>query len=220
MEESMIVKYIGHSCFLFKSNEGLSVLTDPYKSGAYGGALTYGPILDTADIVTLSHEHEDHAELNSLSNQPLVVRGDCRALGLNFDLVETYHDQSEGRERGKNRAILFTMNGIRICHLGDLGHILSPEQVEKIDKVDILLLPVGGRFTIDPREAVQVVEQINPKIAIPMHFKTDKCGFPIQPAEAFLNGKNSVKRSPTSEVVFSKEDLPETCTFLYIPPSN
>jgi L-ascorbate metabolism protein UlaG (beta-lactamase superfamily) len=216
----MIVKYIGHSCFLIKSNNGISVLTDPYKSGAYGGALTYGPIADSADIVTLSHEHEDHAELGSLPNQPLVVRAECRALGVGFDRVETYHDQSEGKERGENRVFLFTLDNIRVCHLGDLGHVLTPEQVEKIDKVDILLVPVGGRFTVDPREAEQVVEQINPKIAIPMHFKTDKCGFPIESAEAFLCGKNNVKRSPTSEVVLTQEDLPEARTILFIPPSN
>lgn len=216
----MIVKYIGHSCFLIKSSTGVSVLTDPYKSGAYGGALAYTPIADSADIATLSHEHEDHADLGGLPNQPLIVRAECRALGVDFDRVETYHDQSQGKERGENRVFLFTIDNIRVCHLGDLGHVLTPEQVEKIDKVDILLVPVGGRFTIDPREATQVVEQIDPKIAVPMHFKTDKCAFPIESAETFLRGQNHVKRSPTSEVVLNKEDLPATRTILFIPPSN
>ncbi|MBN2328218.1 MAG: MBL fold metallo-hydrolase [Candidatus Omnitrophica bacterium] len=216
----MIIKFLGHSCFFIQSDDGTSILTDPYKSGAYGGALTYEPIAESADIVTLSHEHEDHAELNSLPNQPLIIRADCRALGLVFDVVDTFHDNVGGKERGANRVILFSIDDIRIAHLGDLGHILTPEQVEKMGEVDVLLIPIGGRFTIDPDQASQVVKQIHPKIAIPMHFKTDKCGFPIERVDTFLQGKSNVKRSPTSEVVLRKEDLSQDPSILYIPPSN
>ncbi|MGC9326948.1 MAG: MBL fold metallo-hydrolase [Candidatus Hinthialibacter sp.] len=216
----MIIKFLGHSCFFIQSDNGTSILTDPYKSGAYGGALTYEPIIESADIATLSHEHEDHAELNSLPNQPLVVRAECRTQGIVFDMVETFHDNVEGNERGGNRMILFSIDDIRIAHLGDLGHILMPEQVEKMGEIDVILIPIGGRFTIDPDEASQVIEQLHPKIAVPMHFKTDKCGFPIEDVNTFLQGKSNVKRSPTSEVVLRKEDLPQETTILYIPPSN
>ncbi len=216
----MIIKYVGHSCFLIKSNSGTSVLTDPYKSGAYGGALTYAPIADCADIVTLSHEHEDHADLHGLPNQPLVVRTECRAMGLNFDVVESFHDNAQGKDRGRNRIFLFTMDDIRFAHLGDLGEVLTEEQIQELGKIDVLFIPVGGRFTIDPVEATRVVEQLNPKIAIPMHFKTEKCGFPIEEVDPFLQGKSHVKRSPTSEVGLSMEDMPSECTILFIPPSN
>jgi len=216
----MIIKFLGHSCFLIKSDNGLSIMTDPYKSGAYGGALTYSQITDVCDIVTLSHDHEDHAELNSLPTQPLVIKADCRARGIDFDIIDSFHDDVQGKERGENRLILFSLDDIRVCHLGDLGHVLSEEQVKEAGEIDILLIPVGGRFTIDPDQATQVVEQLQPKITIPMHFKTDKCGFPIENVDLFLEGKPNVKRSPTSEVVLKKEDLPKETTFLHIPHSN
>lgn len=216
----MILKYLGHSCFLIKSNDGTSVLTDPYKPGAYGGALTYGLISDAADIAVLSHDHEDHADLSGLPNQPLQITTGCRARGIEFDVIQTFHDNVRGKERGNNRITCFTLDGIRVCHLGDLGHILSDKQVTEIGMVDILLIPVGGRFTIGPSEATRVVRQIDPKIVVPMHFKTEKCGFPIEPVDAFLHGKKDVRRSPTSEVVLTKDELPGACTILYLPPAN
>ncbi|HOJ58956.1 MAG TPA: MBL fold metallo-hydrolase [bacterium] len=216
----MIIKYLGHSTFLFKAEDGTTVLTDPYKPGAYGGALTYAPIADSADIVVLSHDHEDHADLQSLPNQPLVVRSEARVRGIDFDVIHTYHDAVEGKERGKNRITCFIMDDIRVCHAGDLGHVLSESQVAEIGALDVLLLPVGGRFTLGPADATHVAGQLRPKVVIPMHFKTDKCGFPIEPVTAFLEGKSDIKRSPTSEVILHKEDLPEKCTVLYIPPGN
>ena len=216
----MKIKYLGHSCFLFVDDAGNQVLTDPYKPGAYGGALTYGPITDSADIIVLSHEHEDHADFQSLPNRPLLIRTAARARGIEFDVVETYHDEVEGKKRGNNRVTCFAMDGIRVCHLGDLGHILSPEQVQSIGKVDILLIPVGGTFTIGPSEAEKVVEQINPGIVIPMHYKTEKCGFPIEPVDAFLQGKSGVRRASSGEVIVHKEDIPEGCTVLVLPPCN
>lgn len=216
----MIIKYLGHSSFLFKADDGTTVLTDPYKPGAYGGALTYAAITDSADIVILSHEHEDHADLQSLPNQPLVVRSEARVRGIEFDVVPTYHDNAGGKERGKNRLTCFIMDDIRVCHAGDLGHVLSEQQVRDAGVVDVLLLPVGGRFTIGPAEATRVMDQLRPKVVIPMHFKTDKCGFPIEPVNLFLEGKSEIKRSPTSEVILHKKDLPASCTVLYIPPGN
>lgn len=216
----MKIKYIGHSCFLITSSNEVSLIIDPYKPGAYGGAICYGPILDRADIAVLSHEHEDHANVKDLIDQPLSVRADSRVRGIEFDMVDTFHDDCEGQDRGPNRVICFTMDDLRVCHLGDLGHVLTPEQIAQIGAVDILLVPVGGRFTIGPAEADQIVEQLQPRIITPMHFKTDKCLFPIEPVDAFLDGKSEVRRSSSSEVVIQKPDLPATRTYLYIPPSN
>lgn len=216
----MKIKYIGHSCFLLTSSNNVAILIDPYKTGAYGGSIRYGPILERADIVALSHEHEDHANVKDLLDQPLSVRADSRVRGIEFDMVDTYHDNCEGQDRGANRVICFGMDEMRVCHLGDLGHVLTAEQVEKIGKVDVLFIPVGGRFTIGPAEADQVIEQLQPSIVAPMHFKTDKCLFPIEPVESFLEGKTEVRRSSSSEVIVNQPDLPETRTYLFIPPSN
>lgn len=216
----MKIKYIGHSCFLFTAVDETAVIIDPYKSGAYGGSLTYAPITDSAHIAVLTHDHEDHAAVDQLSNSPLVVRTSSRTHGIDFDAIETFHDDSGGSERGANRVFVIEMDEIRLCHLGDLGHLLNEQQQQSIGRVDVLMIPVGGHFTIGPQEADQVVEQLQPRIVIPMHFKTDRCGFPIESAETFLADKNEVRRSTSSEVILRKEDVPEKRTFLYLPPSN
>jgi len=216
----MLIKYLGHSCFYLKSDKGISILTDPYKSGAYGGALAFAPITEEADIAVISHEHEDHFDAKSLPNPPLMIRAACRAMGLEFDVANVWHDDQGGAKRGANRITCFVMDDIRICHLGDLGHTLSLGQVKEIGTVDILLIPVGGVYTIGPEEANQVIESLQPKIVVPMHFKNEKCGFPMQPVEAFLAGKKEIRRAQGCEVIIHKEDLPKTCTILYLLPSN
>jgi len=123
--------------------------------------------------------------------------------------VSTYHDPSKGTERGANTVFTIKLNQIQLCHLGDLGHLLSDKELAEIGPVDILLIPVGGFFTIDPKEATRVAEQIKPRILIPMHFKTEKCGFSIAPVEDFLKGKTNIKRPKTSEATFDKATLPQ-----------
>lgn len=216
----MKIKYIGHSCFLITASDETAILIDPYKPGAYGGAITYAPITENADVVVVSHEHEDHAAVEDLPEQPLLVRSASQTLGIVFDVIETFHDDNHGKDRGPNNIFYFEVDGVRVCHLGDLGHELSEEQVKEIGEVDLLLIPVGGRFTIGPEVADKVVEQLNPRIVTPMHFKTERCGFPIEPAETFLNDKAEVRRSSSSEVIIRKEDLPQKRTYLYLPPSN
>ncbi len=216
----MLIKYLGHSCFFLRNEEGTSLLIDPYKSGGFGGAISYAPITEQPDICILTHDHEDHAYIQGLPNQPLQIKGDAQARGVFFDAVDTYHDNVEGKERGPNKVFCFELDEIRVCHLGDLGHVLSEEKVKEIGRVDVLLLPIGGTFTIGAEEATTVMNQLSPKIAVPMHFKTDKCAFPIEEVDTFLEGKSPVRRSPTSEVMLRKPDLPENLTILYIPPKN
>ena len=122
--------------------------------------------------------------------------------------VSTYHDPSKGSERGANTIFTIKINNIQLCHLGDLGHLLSDKELAEIGPVDILLIPLGGFFTIDPKEATRVAEQIKPRILIPMHLKTEKCGFPIEPVEDFLKGKTNIKRPKVSETTFDKATLP------------
>ncbi len=206
----MKIKWYGHSAFLITSNQGVRIITDPYESGAYGGQLGYGKINDQADIVLTSHAHEDHNDTKSLPGSPQILKesGTKSLKGVSFKGIATYHDSSKGSERGPNTIFAFSVDGVKVCHLGDLGHVLSQKEIAEIGPVDILLIPVGGFFTIDSKEATQVGEQIKPKILIPMHYKTEKCGFPIAPVDDFLKGKTNIKRSKTNEVTFDQASLP------------
>ncbi len=205
----MKIKWYGHSSFLLTSKEGVKVITDPYESGAYGGALSYGEIPDEADVVTVSHDHADHYTA-SLKGKPGVLnkQGKQTVRGIEFHGIPTYHDNSKGKERGKNLIFMFALDGISVCHCGDLGHRLSKEELSQVGKVDLLLIPVGGFYTLEPAEAVKVAQDIGPKIIIPMHYKTEKCGFPITGVEEFLKDWKKVKKVDSSELQIEAEKLP------------
>jgi L-ascorbate metabolism protein UlaG (beta-lactamase superfamily) len=207
----MKIKWYGHAAFLVTSDQGVKIITDPYESGAYGGQLAYGKIKDQVDIAITSHDHADHNDTKSLPGSPQIVKGSGSKTvkGISFKGISTYHDSSKGSERGANTIFTFSVDGIRICHLGDLGHTLSNKELAEVGAVDILLIPVGGCYTIDPKEATHVAEQIKPKVLIPMHYKTEKCGFPIAPVEDFLKGKPNLKKPKASETAFDKTTLPK-----------
>jgi len=207
----MKIKWYGHAAFLITSDEGTKIIIDPYEPGAFGGQLSYGRIQDQADIILTSHDHADHNYTKDLPGAPQVVKGSVSKTikGISIKGISTYHDSSQGSERGANTIFTIQINHIQLCHLGDLGHLLSDKELADVGPVDILLIPVGGFFTIDPKEATGVAEQIKPKVLIPMHFKTGKCGFPIAPVDDFLKGKPSIKRPQTSEVTFGKATLPQ-----------
>ncbi|MBL7073927.1 MBL fold metallo-hydrolase [candidate division KSB1 bacterium] len=206
----MIITWLGHSAFLIKAEDGRKVLTDPYEAGSYDGAVGYGKIEDVVDVVIVSHEHPDHFDVKSLKGSPTVVKGvgTYKVGGFVFNGVATYHDQSRGRERGGNTIFSFDVDGFRVCHLGDLGHVLSANEVASIGTVDVLFIPVGGFYTINADEAKRVVDQLNPRVVIPMHFKTEVLGFPIAPVDPFLKGQKDVERPGTSEFSITKETLP------------
>jgi L-ascorbate metabolism protein UlaG (beta-lactamase superfamily) len=205
----MKVKWLGHAAFLITSDEGVKIVTDPYKPGVYG--LEYGAIKNEADIVIVSHEHDDHNYVAGVPGNPQVIRssGSHQANGIDFTGLACHHDESSGKERGDNTIFCFSVNGVKLCHLGDLGHDLSTEQVAAIGDVDVLMIPVGGSFTIDAAGADRVIGQIKPGVAIPMHFKTDGCpNFPVSDIEPFLSGKTNVKRTGSAEIEFEKGRLP------------
>jgi len=214
----MKIKWYGHAAFLITSDQGVKIITDPYESGAFGGQLTYGQIEDQADIAIISHDHADHNDTKSLPGPPEIVKGkgSKTVKGISIKGISSYHDSSKGSERGDNTIFTFSVDGMKICHLGDLGHILSEKELAEIGPVDLLLIPVGGYFTIDPEEATRVAQQIKPKILIPMHFKTKKCGFPIAPVEDFLQGKSNSKRPKASEVALEKTGLPQQTEILVL----
>jgi L-ascorbate metabolism protein UlaG (beta-lactamase superfamily) len=207
----MKIKWYGHAAFLITSDQGTPIMIDPYEPGAFGGQLTYGAIKDQADIVLTSHDHADHNYTKGLPGTPQIIKGSLSKTikGISVKGISTYHDSSKGSERGDNTIFTITIDKIQLCHLGDLGHPLSDKELAEIGPVDILLIPVGGFFTIDSIEATRITGQIKPKILIPMHYKTEKCGFPIAAVEEFLKGKTNIKRPKVSEITFDKTSLPQ-----------
>jgi L-ascorbate metabolism protein UlaG (beta-lactamase superfamily) len=205
----MKIKWYGHAAFLLISKDGLKVITDPYESGAFGGALSYGVIPDEADVVTVSHDHADHYT-SPLKGKPHIINkeGKVTVKGIEFIAIPTFHDPSKGKERGKNLLICFIIDGIKVCHCGDLGHRLNKNELNQVGRVDLLLIPVGGFYTLEPPDAIKVCQDINPRLIIPMHYKTEKCNFPIVGVEEFLKSWKEIKRMKSSELELETTELP------------
>lgn len=203
----MNIKWYGHSAFLIMTGSGVRIITDPYQSGAFGGALAYGKINEPADIVLSSHDHDDHNYVGDIKGKFRLIKaaGEHRESGITIRGIPTFHDPSGGKERGNNIIYIIEADDMRIAHMGDLGHILDRSAVESLGRVDILLIPVGGFYTIDPLEATAVMKDVAPTVTIPMHFKTAKCDFPIAPVEEFTKGKTGVNVTGKSDIDVRKE---------------
>ncbi len=212
----MKIKWLGHACFTISSDTGIKIITDPYVTG---GGLSYGEIKESADIVTVSHDHGDHNNVAAVRGNPEVVRGTAKVKGIEFKSTPSHHDESQGKERGSNTIFCFEVDGMRVCHLGDLGHQLNDKQVTELGSVDILLIPVGGFYTIDAKVAGQICNKLAPKVIIPMHYKTNKCGFPIAGVDEFLQGKKDVSQLDTSEVEFKQGELPASTQIIVLKPA-
>lgn len=206
----MRIKWKGHACFFIECS-GKTIVTDPFAD-SYG----YPPIREAADIITVSHDHNDHNAWQNLSGNPLVINqaGDFDLGEIVIKGVASYHDQNRGALRGQNIIYRIKSEGLTVVHLGDLGHTLSPAQVESLGKIDVLLLPVGGTYTVDAEQAKQVLEQVAPPIVIPMHFKTAHIKLPIAPVEAFLSKFARSVKTPFLNV--NKDDLPTETTIIVL----
>jgi L-ascorbate metabolism protein UlaG (beta-lactamase superfamily) len=216
----MTLKYLGHACFLFTDSSGLRVVVDPYEPGGFGGALGYGPITDAADVVLVTHEHADHNFVRGVPGDPEVCRGSCTARGVEFRTVPVPHDEDGGRRRGEVNAFTFALDGLRLCHVGDLGNPLTAGQVEQIGPLDLLLLPVGGTYTLDAGQAWAVVQQLAPRVVVPMHYRTPKVTLPLAPLTAFLDGRTPVTRVGASSWDISPESLPAEQRVVVLEPAN
>jgi len=212
----MKIKWLGHASFLITSEGGVKILTDPYASG---GDLKYGEIRESADIVTVSHEHSDHNNVATVRGNPAVVKSSTKARGIEFKGIPTFHDESGGRERGKNNIFCFVVDKIKICHVGDLGHKLTDKQVTEAGAVDVLLIPVGGYYTIDAKVATEVCNQLKPKVIIPMHFRNERCAMPLTRVDDFLAGKRDVARLNASETEIKADKLPATTQIIVLKPA-
>jgi len=204
----MKIKFLGHACFLITSSNGTKIINDPYEVSK---GVNYGEINESADIVTVSHDHFDHNNVSVVKGNPHVIKGagDMEIKGIPFHGISAFHDNEQGNARGKNAIYCFEVDGIQICHLGDIGHTLSEEELDDIGRVDVLIIPVGGYFTIDAQSADYIAKQIQPKVIIPMHYKTSKCDFPITGVDDFLDGKENIRHMNSSEVDFKAGKLPD-----------
>ena len=215
----MKIEWLGHACFLLETNDGVKIITDPYESGSFGGALGYAEINSKADIVTVSHKHSDHGFTQAVPEARVVDKpGKVKIGTVQIEGVASFHDKSGGSQRGENIIFIFDIGGLRIAHLGDLGHI--PSDLGKLKNLDLLLIPVGGTFTIDAQEASGFIEAIKPKIVIPMHFKTEKLGFDIDGVDKFIEGKQNVKKLNGSSLEIEKSSLPEKTEIVVLLPSR
>jgi len=215
----MKIKYLGHSAFSIISNKGVKIITDPYATEP--GVLEYGEINETADIVTVSHGHHDHNNVAAVKGNPEVVSrvGRFEVKGIEVRGVASYHDDAGGMLRGDNVIFCFEVDGVRVCHLGDLGHRLDDKQLEEIGSVDILLIPVGGNYTIDAKVATGVCDQLKPRVIMPMHYKTEKGLLNIAGIDEFLSGKANVSQLDSSQAEFKPGELPATAQIIVLKPA-
>jgi L-ascorbate metabolism protein UlaG (beta-lactamase superfamily) len=214
----MRVKYLGHSAFVITSNKGVRIITDPYETTP---DLTYGEITESADIVTVSHKHFDHGNVAAVRGNPVVINraGRSEAKGIEFNGIASYHDEAGGSLRGDNIIFCFELDGVRVCHLGDLGHRLDDRQLKEMGSVDVLLIPVGGVYTIDAKVATEVCDQLKPRVIIPMHYRTDRGLAGISGVEGFLSGKANVSRPDSSQAEFRPGELPATGQIILLKPA-
>jgi L-ascorbate metabolism protein UlaG (beta-lactamase superfamily) len=234
----MKLKWFGHASYLLVSEGGTRIVIDPFNA-----EVGYRVPLDEADYVTVSHEHFDHNSVQNVPGTPTVLRGpgehqagDVRVLGIATD-----HDNAGGSKRGHNTVFCFDVPAsaaaagqqpaadtasIRVCHLGDLGHQLTEEQVAALAQVDMLLIPVGGTYTLDPVGAARQVRAIRPRVVVPMHYKTPALAFPLRPVEDFLAelvgvnverpGVAAVTRSAAEVKAFAPSERPHVLVLEYV----
>lgn len=212
----MKIKWLAHAAFLITADSGTRIVTDPYTTGE---RFQHGDITETAEIVTVSHGHGDHNNVAAVKGNPQVVKGSGTFKGIKIKAVPTAHDEVGGSQRGPNIIFCFEVDGVNVCHCGDLGHLLTEEQVKAIGQVDVLMVPVGGSFTIDAVAATKVCEQLKPKIILPMHYKTEKTGIPISGVDDFLKGKSNVTRAEGSEIEVKAGNLPASAQIMLLQPA-
>lgn len=193
------ITYFGHSAFRIRGKKA-TVVTDPYDESVFARVMTKV----AADIVTVSHSHHDHNAVSRVIGEPFVVDrpGEYEIKGVFILGVPSFHDSEKGARRGKNTIFVIELDGVKICHLGDLGHKLTDRQEEEINGVDILMVPVGGVYTLDASGAVEVVNQVEPKVVMPMHYQLSDSKIKLHSLDKFLNeiGEKEVQRRDVLKV--------------------
>ena len=204
----MQLKFYAQSAFHVTADDGTRIMIDPYT---HTDRIRYDATFDEADIVLVTHEHGDHANVDAVPGDHRVVRGvGTQAVrGKSFLGIGSYHDKAEGAERGPNTIFVFDIDGVRIAHFGDQGCELDATQVALLSGVNVMIAPIGGGFTLEPELIWELAEQVQPNIFVPCHFKTDAIELPFITVDEFVEGKDNVRRLGGSEVTLDAGDLPE-----------
>lgn len=200
----MDITWLGHSCFRIRGKEA-TIVTDPCPPST---GYNIGKV--TADIVTISHDHENYTYLKAISGKPTIIDqpGEYEISEAFITAVTTYQDASKGAERGKNLSFIIEMEGLRVCHLGNIGHTPTAEQAEEMTGVDVLLIPVGGHDTIDGATAAEVVSLLEARIVVPMHYKTDALKDGLEPPDRFLKELGVSAGEPQPKLTITYNTVP------------
>jgi L-ascorbate metabolism protein UlaG (beta-lactamase superfamily) len=199
------IRWHGHACWEITNN--ITLVTDPHDGKSIG---IPAPTVN-GDIILVSHDHYDHNSVKSVEKDTskIVTDGRKRTIeNIEISGFESFHDEDMGAKRGNNIIFKFIINEIRFCHLGDLGHDLDNDIIQKIGEVDILFVPIGGTFTVDDKQAWSVVNKIKPKIIIPMHYKIGGLSLPIAGIDPFLAQAKHKVIHVGNEIDIEKEDIP------------
>lgn len=196
------IRWHGHACF--EISNGKIIVIDPHDGVSIGIA----PPKVKADIILISHNHFDHNQARIVSKEGSKIVDSGEIDGIKIESFITYHDKEKGAKRGENKIHKIEYNDIKLCHLGDLGHILDEELLAKIGEIDILFIPVGGVFTIDANEAWEICNKIETKVIVPMHYKIEGLSLPIDDLGKFLEKVNWEIRHVANEIELEKDDLP------------
>ena len=203
----MVLKWNGHSCFTLETSQG-SVVFDPYEDGSVPGL---APLHLSADVVLCSHDHRDH-------NAKQVVALTGRTPSFQVETLSTYHDPVQGTLRGPNTIHIISTEGMRLIHLGDLGCSLAPEQEARLEGANVLLVPVGGYYTIDASQAQALVQSLAPRIVVPMHYRSDSFGYDvIAPLADFLALRGDVVRYSSNTLELTPDTPSQTAVLTYLP---
>lgn len=202
----MVITWLGQACFKIQSGD-LTVVIDPFSK-----EIGLTPPRFKSDVVLVTHDHYDHSNAESLTGEPFIIKGpgEYETKGVYVQGIETFHDNAKGKEHGMNTAYKIEMEEIQIAHLGDFGESeMRDETIEELGDVDVLLIPVGGKYTIDSEAAAKVVKQIEPRYVIPMHYKIPGLKIGLDGVEAFLKEMGATKAEIQEKLVLKKKDLAE-----------
>lgn len=197
----MKIEYLGHSCFLLTTAQGTRLVTDPYTGVGY----EMSPVC--ADYVTCSHFHFDHAYTDAVQGVKKVISASGKYVcnDIQIEGFDSFHDDVKGAKRGKNVIFVYQVEGKRICHMGDQGEVPSPELIAKLGKIDVLLLPVGGTYTIDAAGAMETIRRVSPGMAVAMHFRCKDCTLDIASADKLIALAGDLSERVGSEIPLDRQ---------------
>lgn len=210
----MDITWFGHACCRLR-DRGVTILTDPYDK-----TTGYELPKPRVDIVTVSHEDPHHNYVAGCRGSPFVVDrpGEYEVKGIFITGIPTYHDSKRGAQRGPNTVYLFEFEDISVCHLGDLGHVPSQSQVEALNNVDVLLVPVGGHACLKAAEAAEVISLLEPRLVVPIHYKTDVTTLNLHPVQLFLKEVGVTAPEPIDILKVTKTSLPAETQIVLLEP--